>query len=89
MTVTELLAEYGIDNDDDTFTDALADTLRQVPDPAAAPLAEAATTYLADLKRQFADKADHLGMVGTVLESLIYRQRPRPEPGSERNPRGP
>jgi CRP/FNR family cyclic AMP-dependent transcriptional regulator len=49
----------------------------------------AATTYLADLKRQFADKADHLGMVGTVLESLIYRQRPRPEPGSERNPRGP
>lgn len=47
-----------------------------------------ATTYLADLKRQYAGESNHLGMVGTVLESLIYRQRPRAVPGSDREPRG-
>ena len=45
-----------------------------------------ATTYLADLKRQFATETNHLGMVGDVLESLIYRQRPRATPGSDREP---
>jgi CRP/FNR family cyclic AMP-dependent transcriptional regulator len=49
----------------------------------------AATTYLADIKRQYAGQGDHLAMVGDVLESLIYRQRPRPEPGSERDARAP
>lgn len=48
-----------------------------------------ATTYLADLKRQFADQGNHLGMVGDVLESLIYRQRPRATPGSDREPSKP
>lgn len=47
-----------------------------------------ATTYLADLKRQFASESNHLGMVGDVLESLIYRQRPRATPGSDRDPSG-
>lgn len=35
-----------------------------------------ATAYLADLKRQFADRADHLGMVDEVLDALVQRQRP-------------
>lgn len=47
-----------------------------------------ATTYLADLKRQYAGESNHLGMVGAVLESLLYRQRPRAVPGSDREPRG-
>jgi CRP-like cAMP-binding protein len=33
----------------------------------------AATTYLVDLKRQFEDRRDHLGMVGDVLESLMHQ----------------
>ncbi|MEP7241439.1 MAG: Crp/Fnr family transcriptional regulator [Devosia sp.] len=35
-----------------------------------------ATSYLADLKRQFADRQDHLGMVDEVLDALVQRQRP-------------
>lgn len=34
----------------------------------------AATTYLADLKRQFEDQSNHLGMVGEVLDVLIHQQ---------------
>ena len=34
----------------------------------------AATTYLADLKRQFEDHSNHLGMVGEVLDVLIHQQ---------------
>jgi CRP/FNR family cyclic AMP-dependent transcriptional regulator len=34
----------------------------------------AATTYLVDLKRQFEDHSDHLGMVGEVLETLVHQQ---------------
>ena len=32
------------------------------------------TSYLVDLKRQFEDNEDHLGMVDEVLESLIHHQ---------------
>lgn len=32
------------------------------------------TAYLVDLKRQFADRADHLGMVDEVLEALSHEQ---------------
>ena len=35
-----------------------------------------ATTYLADLKHQFADRNDHLGMVDEVLEALVNQQLP-------------
>jgi CRP-like cAMP-binding protein len=35
-----------------------------------------ATSYLADIKRQFADRGDHLAMVDQVLEALVQRQRP-------------
>ncbi len=34
----------------------------------------AASTYLADLKRQFAGSGNHLEMVGEVLESLMHDQ---------------
>jgi CRP-like cAMP-binding protein len=32
------------------------------------------TSYLVDLKKQFEDRGDHLGMVDEVLESLIHHQ---------------
>lgn len=32
------------------------------------------TTYLVDLKSQFEDRDDHLGMVDEVLESLVHHQ---------------
>lgn len=32
------------------------------------------TSYLVDLKKQFEDSEDHLGMVDEVLESLIHHQ---------------
>lgn len=34
----------------------------------------AATTYLADIKRQFAGSGNHLELVGEVLESLMHQQ---------------
>lgn len=46
----------------------------------------AATTYLVDLKRQFAEHEDHLGMVGEVLESLMHHQDEDFSPGSDRQP---
>jgi CRP-like cAMP-binding protein len=44
----------------------------------------AATTYLVDIKRQFEDKSDHLGMVGEVLETLIHQQHDEFNAGPER-----
>lgn len=44
------------------------------------------TSYLVDLKRQFEDQEDHLGMVDEVLESLLNQQIEVHEPGSERYP---
>jgi len=46
----------------------------------------AGTTYLADLKRQFAGFDNHLEMVGEVLESLLHHQDTGHEPGSDRDP---
>ncbi len=42
--------------------------------------------YLADVKRQFADQAESLGMLDEVLESLVHLQGEPPdaEPGSDR-----
>ena len=45
----------------------------------------AATTYLVDLKHQFADYGDHLEMVGEVLEALMLHQERDFHPGSERD----
>lgn len=44
------------------------------------------TTYLVDLKRQFEDQQDHLGMVDDILETLAHEQRSHFTPGSDREP---
>ncbi len=44
------------------------------------------STYLADLKRQFEDHSDHLGMVDEVLETLVQQQGEDFIPGSDRDP---
>ena len=44
------------------------------------------TTYLADLKRQFEDHDDHLGMVDDILETLVHEQKREFTPGSDREP---
>jgi CRP/FNR family transcriptional regulator, cyclic AMP receptor protein len=45
------------------------------------------TGYLADLKRQYAERSDHLGMVDEVLETLLHQQRQEiiagPDQGSD------
>lgn len=41
-----------------------------------------ATTYLADIKHQFADRSDHLGMVDEVLEALVNQQQSSAASGS-------
>src|SRR5258705_8178613 len=46
----------------------------------------AATTYLLDLKRQFASHGSHLEMVGEVLETLMHQQERSFRPGSDRDP---
>ena len=45
-----------------------------------------ATTYLVDLKRQYAGQGNHLGMVSEVLASLIHQQEAEFTPGSDRLP---
>ena len=47
------------------------------------------TGYLVDLRRQYADSGDHLGVVDEVLESLRQHQGPRLRAGSEREPDAP
>ena len=42
------------------------------------------TAPFTDLKRQFEDKSDHLGMVGEVLETLIHQQHDEFSAGPER-----
>jgi CRP/FNR family transcriptional regulator, cyclic AMP receptor protein len=44
------------------------------------------TTYLADLKHQYADHEGGLGMVDVVLDSLMRSSGPRSELRSERDP---
>ena len=46
----------------------------------------AGTTYLADLKKQFAGFDNHLEMVGEVLESLLHHHHAGSDPGSDRDP---
>ncbi len=43
-----------------------------------------ANTYLADLKRQYADHGTHLAMVGEVLQSMINLPPLEISPGSDR-----
>src|SRR5262245_57668658 len=46
------------------------------------------TSYLIDVKTQFQDREDHLGIVDDVLETLIHDQSARTgvRPGSDREP---
>ncbi len=44
------------------------------------------STYLVDLKRQFASQENHLAMVDDVLETLVNQQHQRFMPGSDRDP---
>jgi CRP-like cAMP-binding protein len=46
----------------------------------------AVISYLVDLKRQFEDHSDHLGMVDEVLETLVHHQGEEHAPGSDRDP---
>jgi CRP/FNR family transcriptional regulator, cyclic AMP receptor protein len=48
---------------------------------------DALTRYLVDVKQQYADQDDHLGMLDTVLDVLANQQVPRARPGSVRDPR--
>jgi CRP/FNR family cyclic AMP-dependent transcriptional regulator len=47
------------------------------------------TRYLADLRNQYADRSDHLGVVDTVLESLMQHTDNGVQPGSERETEAP
>jgi CRP-like cAMP-binding protein len=44
----------------------------------------AANTYLADLKRQYASQGNHLAMVGDILQSMINLPAQQVSPGSDR-----
>lgn len=44
------------------------------------------TGYLADLRNQYAGSAGGLGMIDDVISALVTHDRPRAEPGSERDP---
>ena len=52
----------------------------------AASRLDALTRYLADVKRQYADLAGHLGMVDDVLNVLVHHQPAPVRPGSAREP---
>jgi len=43
-----------------------------------------ATTYLADLKRQYGGHGNHLAMVGDILQSMINLPATQVSPGSDR-----
>ena len=44
------------------------------------------TTYLVDIRKQYADQKNHLGMVSEVLAGLAYQHAPEFTPGSDRLP---
>ena len=44
------------------------------------------TGYLVDLKRQYEDHGNHLGMIDDVLETLVHQQPNAFVPGSDRDP---
>jgi CRP-like cAMP-binding protein len=46
------------------------------------------TQYLVDVKSQFAEAEGHLGMVGSILDTLVHQQGPAARTGSARDPEG-
>ncbi|MEO7223970.1 MAG: Crp/Fnr family transcriptional regulator [Devosia sp.] len=55
------------------FLDTSPDLMRSVAQLLARRLIDA-TTYLSDLKHQYADREDHFGMVDQILEALVHQQ---------------
>lgn len=68
------------------------DFLRDKPGAALAVLRVTAarldglTQYLVDVKRQYADRDDHLGMVDGILDTLVHHHPRQPRTGSVRDP---
>lgn len=50
---------------------------------------DALTRYLVDVRTQYADRDDHLGVVDVVLESISHHQGVRSDPGSDREREAP
>jgi CRP-like cAMP-binding protein len=50
---------------------------------------DALTRYLVDVREQYADRTDHLGVVDIVLEALSHQQAADAEPGSDREHEAP
>jgi hypothetical protein len=46
------------------------------------------THYLVDVKRQFAEHENHLGMVDEILDTLLHHQAAPARTGSARDPEG-
>jgi CRP-like cAMP-binding protein len=46
------------------------------------------TQYLVDVKSQFAEMDGHLGMVDSILNTLLHHQGPAAQRGSARDPEG-
>jgi hypothetical protein len=46
------------------------------------------THYLVDLKQQFAEHENHLGMVDQILDTLVHHQAAPTRTGSARDPEG-
>ena len=44
------------------------------------------TNNLVDIKEQFKDREDHLGMIDEILDTLVHQQGEEPIPGSDRDP---
>jgi CRP/FNR family cyclic AMP-dependent transcriptional regulator len=44
------------------------------------------TQYLVDIKHQYADRDDHLGMVDGILDTLVHHHPRPPRAGSARDP---
>lgn len=49
---------------------------------------DAMTRYLADVRAQYGESVEHLGLVGGILETLLHYQAPDKQPGSLRDPLG-
>jgi CRP/FNR family cyclic AMP-dependent transcriptional regulator len=62
-----------------TFLDASPELTRAVANLLARRLIDA-TTYLSDLKHQYADREDHFVMVDQILEALVNQQEVQASP---------
>lgn len=85
-TVTcETDAEFAVADDAEQFLAAHPAAAMDLVRTMAARL-DGMTQYLVDVKRQYADRGDHLGMVDTVLDALSHHQATPARPGSARDP---